>query len=325
VARRGSGYRLDYEVTDDDLLNDAEVWIEVIAPPQGNNPGQGVVIDSRSGQDGARCPATGQVATSQLLLNDGLSAVGSVEWTPARLASGAYQVRLVVSNGVHTVMHDVGMIDWQDTTPPAAPANLQAKTTADGALHLSWEPGDADTSGYRVRIGDGSVLEQRGRHLNEFWTTGFNPGDSVQVQVASVDPSGNASPFVGAGAGWSAEGIAVQEWIPRAEDRRVPPGLREVVVRFREPAEIQSFTVTGPDGPLAGAWQPITLFPSTNHPVAVGGRWTPDSGGLEAIGTYTAAVAGTDEDGSAFTLTWSWTVQEPVDVPTDLYVPTVMR
>ena len=169
------------------------------------------------------------------------------------------------------------------------------------------------------------MLEQRSRHLNEFWTTGFNPGENVQVQVAAVDPSGNASPFVSVGAAWPTEGIAVQEWIPRAEDRRVPPGLQEVLVRFRGPAEIQSFTVTGPDGPLAGAWQPITLFPNTNDPVTVGGRWTPNSGGMEAIGTHTAAVAGTDEGGSAFTLTWSWTVQEPVEVPTELYLPAVMR
>ena len=127
VARQGSGYRIDYEITDDDPLGEAEVWIEVIAPPEGNNSGQQVIIDARSGQDGTGCPRTAQVAASQVPLSDELSAAASIVWTPTRLASGAYQVRLVVSNGVHTIIHDVGTIDWQDTTPPTAASQPAGK------------------------------------------------------------------------------------------------------------------------------------------------------------------------------------------------------
>jgi hypothetical protein len=252
--------------------------------------------------------------------SDQQSLMGSAHWAVG-LPSGSYTLTLQLdAEGFAPVKVEKGVITLSDSTPPAAPASLQAIADAALSATASWDGAQAepDVAGYQVSVDGGEPITAQGR-LAQYIAYGLKPGVSHTLSVAAYDLSGNLGPAATASVMAPQFGVGAA-W-PRLDS--IATDVNEIGASFGGPISLGSLRVTDALGePVAGSVTPLTGEASVTNVITLGATFTPTSG-LLGPGSYTATITATDL-ASGGTLTYSWTFIATQSAPR-VYLPLMHR
>lgn len=249
---------------------------------------------------GMRYPIAHQETTSAKTLS------GSKSWTLG-LPSGTYTISLELQSDIFApVVAGRGVVTINDTTAPAAPANLQAQVDVDMSAELSWDGSAAptDIAGYQVGV-DGSAPIAVDGAFASYIVAGLEAGQQHTVSVAAYDLSGNIGPAATATITTPTTGVTAQ-WPHRdSADSMVD----QVGVSFNKPITLRSFQVFAADNSeMAGTSDALIENPTVDQTITLGATFTPAAGTLQP-GTYTARVDAVDaETGVAVLYSWRFEV-----------------
>ncbi len=219
----------------------------------------------------------------------------SQELDMAWLPAGVYHLYLVLDDGLAGLdrRYATGTVTVVNSAPPATPAWMTARATAQG-MEIAWiAPLDRDLGGYEIgyapdftRIITPGLVSEDGAGMVRF-ALSLAPEESAQVAVRTFDTSGNHSP-------WSspvtatAAAFAVQSLSPRQGESGVSVG--------------GSFTVTfsAPLDPDSAVARNLRLLDASGVSLAL--TVVPLAGDLGMVGMVGTPVAPLTP-GSSYTLT----------------------
>ncbi|MBX3014136.1 MAG: hypothetical protein KF832_21625 [Caldilineaceae bacterium] len=244
-------------------------------------------------------------------------------WT-TNLPSGLYTLTLVADDfGSSMAISSTVPLQVNDSTPPAAPANLTAQVQVDGSVQLSWvAPTAPDLAGYQIGVVGESVLAIDGARTS-YSMGGLAPGSTPTVQVQSYDSSGNVS---------SAATTSITlptfrlESLSPAQDTQAA-AVTVVAAAFNSAIQQATLTlVNSQQQPMLGTTTPVTIEQTLDVVEIIGTQLTLPT--ALSADHYTATLTVHPLDSAPFTWQWAFTIAagEPTsNQPGDLFLPIIHR
>ncbi|MBC8161591.1 MAG: IPT/TIG domain-containing protein [Roseiflexaceae bacterium] len=229
---------------------------------------------------------------------------GAATWTPM-LASGTYTVTLTVEDVTSGPQKTaLAVVTFNDTTPPAAPANLEGQATPDLAALLTWNSTvvEPDVAGYEVTI-DGGAPSVEDQRVAEYRASGLTPGSTYTFAVRAYDLSGNIGPESTVTVTLPTIGLTAA-WPPRGAQRASVPEVGATFTRAVNQPTLRVVTAT--DQPVPGETQLLASATSPTETVTLGAEFVPTT--KFSPGTYTATISAFDIVGQQ-TVAASWSFE----------------